>query len=919
MPSSFRWYRTIILLLLSAATLTARQSEEPIRQWTIRPDLASSPSRAPALIPHRELRRPKIALVLSGGGARGTAAIGVLRAFERLGLPVDFIAGTSIGSIVGGLYASGYTVNDLKAIIDTTNWQDILSLGSEARRRDLFYDQKLSEDKSLLVLRFDGFEPVLPEAFSTGQRLTTYLNILSLQSLYHPDPSFDDLEIPFRAVATDLISGKRVVIGSGDLSEALRASVTVPLLFSPVKRDTTELLDGGLTSNIPADVARHWGADIVVAVDVTSPLRTASELNAPWEVADQIIGIAMQLANREQLKFADYVIRPSIGRHLSTDFTDLDTLMEEGEKSALPVLLEVQRDYEARLIHSEQGDSSALAFHDPEIQFDSFHTNPASQNIISRLRDVRTLTLGQVREALAELYRVGSYKDLEVRVREFPEKTVLHFEFTPLPVVRKVVFEGNSMIPTDTLLEVCRPLVGKQMTHALNHSVMRDLLEVYRQHGYSLARIRSTALDTATGTMNIDLDEGIVYRRTIVGTSKTKDYVIWRELPWKQGDVFNVHQVTEGLNNLFGTNLFEQVSINIRRQGPRGDQQVVLINARERYTDLLRLGMTADNERNVQPSIDIRDENFLGIGSELGLHFFGGLRNRYYLGEFKVNRIFNSYLTFNMHGYYDLKDFNVFKDGVSANPTHWSRVREGEYRVVRQGASVSFGTQLERLGQVTLEGRSEYQQWWSIFNQPVLPETAHLRALKISTHVDTRDRFPYPREGLIMELSYESGTVQGANRVGYSKLLFDYQSYKTIFGRQTLRPRFMYGFGDETVPLTERFALGGIDSFFGYREDNARGTQLLLLSLEYRYFLPIRILFDTYVKVRYDLGQIWEKAEQVRLKDLRHGIGVGIGLDTPIGPADFSVGRAFYIRKDLFNNPLSYGPVVAYFRIGYAF
>jgi NTE family protein len=295
------------------------------------------------------------------------------------------------------------------------------------------------------------------------------------------------------------------------------------------------------------------------------------------------------------------------------------------------------------------------------------------------------------------------------------------------------------------------------------------------------------------------------------------------------------------------------------------------------------------------------------------------LRNRSYVGEFKATRIFNSYLTFDLKAYYTLKDINVFKNDPNGTATKWNRVRDGEYRDVREGVSLSFGSQLERLGQVTVEGRSEHQRIWSIFNQPVASQSFHVSSIKVSTKVDSRDRFPYPREGTTLEFSYESGVVRAADRLGFTKMVFNYTSFKTFSGRQTISPRIQFGFGDETVPITEMFTLGGVESFFGFREDDARGRQLFALSLEYRYFLPIRILFDTYFKVRYDVGHIWEKAEQIRLKDMRHGIGVGLGLDSPIGPVEFSVGRAFFIRKDLFDNPVSFGPFVAYFRVGYAF
>ena len=319
-------------VLLSIPAQVIAQS--PRVTMTIRPEFVDEKEHIPNLLPHRAVKRPRVAVVLSGGGARGVASIGVLKVLEQADIPVDLIVGTSIGSILGGLYASGYSIGQLERMVDTTNWADVLSFNDEARRADLFLDQKLAEDRSILTVRFQGFEPIVPQSLSTGQRLTNYLNLLVLQGIYHPNPSFDDLRIPFRAVATDLVSGKAIALDRGDLTEALRASVSVPLLFSPVPRDSARLLDGGLVSNIPVDVARAWGADIVVAVDVTSPLRPIERLNAAWEVADQILGITMQTANRIQLANASIVVRPDLGTHLSDDFTHLDSLVAAGERAA---------------------------------------------------------------------------------------------------------------------------------------------------------------------------------------------------------------------------------------------------------------------------------------------------------------------------------------------------------------------------------------------------------------------------------------------------------------------------------------------------------------------------------------------------------------------------------------------------------
>jgi NTE family protein len=134
--------------------------------------------------------------------------------------------------------------------------------------------------------------------------------------------------------------------------------------------------------------------------------------------------------------------------------------------------------------------------------------------------------------------------------------------------------------------------------------------------------------------------------------------------------------------------------------------------------------------------------------------------------------------------------------------------------------------------------------------------------------------------------------------------------------RSVSRPKIVLAVGDETLPLSEQFSLGGQTSFFGYPEDNAWGRQLFVASLEYQYELPLKLFFDTYVKARYDLGSTWLKPEEIRLEDMEHGLGVSIALDTPVGPAEFSLGRSFYLRKDLLTHPLTWGPMMFYFSIG---
>ena len=909
-------FSLVVLLILLFATPSLRafqSSNETTPPRVLEPLLDTTSPRKPMLFPHRPVKRPKLALVLSGGGARGIAAIGVFRVLEKAGIGVDMIVGTSVGSIMGGLYAAGYSTDQLQRLVDTTRWTDVLNFSDEARRMDQFLDQKIASDRSILTVRFKGFEPIIPRAFSSGQRLTSYLNLLVLQGIYRADPSFDNLRIPFRAVTTDLLSGHQIILREGDLTEAMRASSSVPLLFSPVLRDTVQLLDGGLISNIPVDVARKEGADLVVAVDVTSPPRPSAKLNALWEIAEQVIGIAMQRAIEEQRAKADVVIQPALGELETDDFSQVMFQIEQGEAAAEAALPRIRSLLEEKSRTLYEQASGGRVLENARFQFDAMTLD---QRWLTRAMPVaRKLNLpeSEVLALVTEMYASGEFADVRVDVTEHAQSVTLQLRAEPHPILKEIVFEGNSLIADDTLRIFFEHLIGHPATDQGFQAAVERMLWKYREQGYSLARVNKLAFDAEMRTATIILDEGVVFRRDIHGTSKTRDYVIWRELPWEEGDVFEIAKVGQGLANVYGTNLFEQVVLGVSQEEERN---IVSFTIQERSTELIRLGLQVDNERAMQPSIDIRDENLFGLGAQLGVHYLGGNRNRSITGEFRATRIFDSYLTFNLKAYSIFRDVNVFSDDPLPDPKEWNRVRVGEYRQLRHGGSMTFGTQLERLGAVTVQGRLETHRVWSISGDVFPTESYKIASLKFGTAIVNLAHFPYPRSGVAMDFSYESALIRVRSGVGFTKMSLNYESYQTYSNRHTVRPRILFGFADETLPLSEQYSLGGQQTFFGLREYNARGRQLFVASLEYRYQSPISIFFDTYLKVRYDFGSIWAAAEQIRLKDLRHGIGLTLAFDTPIGPAEFSAGQSFFFRKELLDNPVSLGPLLLYFRIG---
>lgn len=278
--------------------------------------------------------RPKVALVLSGGGARGGAHVGVLAALEEAGVPVDFISGTSFGAIVGGLYAVGYSPPDLECILGDLDWAYLFDQRPD--RRLLSYPNKQRTDRGLFQLKVETQGVSLPTGLQDGQRVSQLLERLTAIPLYQAGNDYDRLRIPFRAIATDLLHGRVLTFSSGPLSTALRASMAVPGIFTPVEHEGTLLVDGGVLDNLPVDAALEWGADIIIAVDVSTPLRSSKdEFGSLVDVLDQTISLHIEESLQVSRKLADVLIQPDLEGFTSLDFGKAGQLIPLGRTAAL--------------------------------------------------------------------------------------------------------------------------------------------------------------------------------------------------------------------------------------------------------------------------------------------------------------------------------------------------------------------------------------------------------------------------------------------------------------------------------------------------------------------------------------------------------------------------------------------------------
>ena len=304
-----------LLFLLGFMWHTPMQALQPMH---------SSPSLHP---------RKKVGLVLGGGGAKGAAEVGVLKVLEEAGIPIDYIAGTSIGAIVGGLYAIGYDAADIDSLYRNQDWLFLLS--DQVKRESETFLSKEEREKYIVHIPLSKERKVsLPTGYVKGQNIFNLFSKLTVG--YHQVDDFSNLPIPYRCVAVDLVDGKEEVLSSGSLPMAMRASMSIPGVFAPVEWKGKMLVDGGALNNLPVDVAREMGADVIICVDLSTGWKKKEELKSPSAVVEQLIGMMGQTKYRKNMAEADLYINPSLKGFSAASFQPeaIDTMIQRGELAA---------------------------------------------------------------------------------------------------------------------------------------------------------------------------------------------------------------------------------------------------------------------------------------------------------------------------------------------------------------------------------------------------------------------------------------------------------------------------------------------------------------------------------------------------------------------------------------------------------
>ena len=377
-------------------------------------------------LPAVAARGQKVGVALSGGAARGLAHIGVLKVLEKAGVPVDVITGTSMGSVVGGLYAVGYSAAQLDTIVRTEDWFRLLT--DPVDRRDLTVDRKFTEDHYLITLPIHRGGVKLPRSVVPGQRISQLLTGLTWSA--HGIRDFRALPIPFAAVATDLETSKAVVLDHGFLPDAIRASMALPSVFAPVELADTALIDGGVVRNLPAQDARALGADVLICSDVTDPLEPRDSIVSLVDVLVQSVSFRVWDSEAEQRSKCDVVILPEVRGFSTFGFTRAREVIARGEAAARAVLPQIEAALARRRVSRRAGAPRAPVVEPESVLVTSVRFDPAGlvpEGFLARALGVRRgswVSRGTLDQRMSRLYATGLFESVGYRL-ERGDLTVL--------------------------------------------------------------------------------------------------------------------------------------------------------------------------------------------------------------------------------------------------------------------------------------------------------------------------------------------------------------------------------------------------------------------------------------------------------------------------------------------------------------
>ncbi|MDP8240823.1 MAG: patatin-like phospholipase family protein [Candidatus Hatepunaea meridiana] len=813
--------------------------------------------------------RPRLVLALSGGGGRGLAHIGVLEALDEAGIKPDGITGVSIGALVGGLYAAGFSPAEISARLQVVNWSGVII--DKPERKSLLLARKEEQSRHLLTLRLSkSLAPVVPGALSPGQRLYVNLLDLTLDMPYRTGGNWSKLKIPLQILATDLQTGKGFIFDSDDLTPAFRSTLSMPLVFDPFIYDTLHLIDGGITSNIPVEAARVFTDDIVLAVDVTSPLRPPSPPIKPWHIVDQVTTILEKDVNTQSLNAADVVVTPNLGDIITVKPDQFHNVIKTGKKAMQDAMSELLRALRKPEISSDNN----------FISFDKIEFPNDKQSTIAQLEDWTKkggTHISEIRNYIVQEYNSGIVREAYALYDSTTSTLIIRIRRTNR--FNKVVFNGDSLITDDVLIKTFLSLYGKPLNFDSTSATLENVLKLHRQAGFPLATFSNVNFDTTSGVLSITINAGRLCNIQILGLEKVPADWLTREIPIKCGQIVTKRKILKGTANLYATGLFRNVYPVLTRNETVDTCWTLKISVTEHPAPPVRLGInyfgehfTHQGERLTRGFIEFVYPSRLNYAARTIIFAAAGWRDAEYRITDMADKIFGLPLMYSLSfGYHKRRR-------VSYDTDH---SYNSMYRETRWGGYLEAGGHALNWGLLKFTARWENH----INNYSDRKEEYYLSAIGTRLAIDTHDREPFPHRGVHLKSAYETASSYLGSKKLFNKFWGEADVYFTPIHRHTLCFRLSGATADRTTPFDERFRTGGMSNFPGLHLDEIIGIIKINGGIEYRFDLLSRILADSYIGFRFDVAGGWDDPEaHISRQDWMHSSSIYFALDTIIGP-----------------------------------
>jgi NTE family protein len=833
---------------------------------------------------------PRLGLALAGGGAKAAAAVGVLKVLEQEGIPVAAVAGTSMGAAVGGLFAAGYRGAEIERIFLANDWNDIFN--DKPARSFLTQEQKEAGSKHLLEFTFREGRFIPPYGLTAGQKLTNLLVARTLAASFEADLDFNRLKVPFRAIATDIETGEAVVLDSGLLHDAVRASTAIPLVFQPVEVRGRLLVDGGLVNNLPVDVARSLASDVVIAVDASAKLEKKERLVSIVEIMSQSISLQVRRESERQAARADLLILPDTSEFSFTDFPAMKSIINRGEdaaRAALPRIRELMKPKKPIAGDGERYHITSL----------SVRGNNAVSDVTLRLAlapvlSPREATGPEIRKTLAGVYRLGHFSDVSLSLQKEGAGHLALLTVKENPLITAITVTGNTVIPKASFLSALDWQLGKPLNATRAAAELDKIVETYRNAGYLLARVERTQIKE-DGTLELVLYEGRVDSIMLTGHTKTSRYLIRRETLTRAGKPLNFEDAAYDIQHLYALDYFESLSVDAARSGQGGLDLTLKI--KEKPANRIRLGLRYDLEDHFTGLTDLMVDNVGGRGVKVFLNTRYGNYTDATFG-YRSPVVLRTNFLHTIDAFYRDRNYFIYEN----------KHKVQELDITRKGAEVAFGYQWFRFGDTYLRYRFVSDTATELLGAAPPEEEARIGTWAFLSTVDTRDSSTFPHQGTLFKFSYETADPAYGGNAEYRKTSLHAQAFVPAGERHTVMLEAAGGAGSGNIPYEEKYGIGGADylismPLLGYQRREFTGDNLLSFSAAYRFRIldyQLSLLKAVYLNLAYQAGNVWNTRDQMSFHDLRTGAGIGLHADTIVGPAKLDFARGEERRYALY-------------------